>query len=75
MGIFSWLRGKPALAKKAKPAAPAKSGGESREELIRKAMQIRDAKKREFDKLDPAVREKLLRQATGKKGPDDGVPQ
>ncbi len=75
MGIFSWLRGKPAPAKKAKGATPAKSGGESREELIRKAMQIRDEKKREFDKLDPATREKLLRQAMGKKGSDGGVPQ
>lgn len=74
MGLFSFFRGKPAAKPKtAKPAASAQPGGASREELIRKALQIREEKKREFDKLDPAVREKLLRQAMGKKDPDDGT--
>ncbi|MFZ0693456.1 MAG: hypothetical protein WAN51_04775 [Alphaproteobacteria bacterium] len=74
MGLFSWLRGKPA-PKKPAPAAPAnkagaKKAGESRDELIRKAAQIHAEKRKEFDNLDPAVREKLLRQAMGKKDPD-----
>ena len=76
MGLFSFFRGKPAAKPKAaKAAAPAQGGGASREELIRKALQIREEKKREFDKLDPAVREKLLRQAMGKKDPDDGTKE
>lgn len=70
MGFFSWLRGKPAPKKPAK-AAPAKKTGETREELIRRASQIHAEKRKEFDKLDPEVREKLLRRAMGKKDPDD----
>ena len=74
MGLFSFFRGKPqAKPKSAKAAAPARPGGASREELIRQALRIREEKKREFDKLDPAVREKLLRQARGEKDPDDGT--
>ena len=69
MGLFSWLRRKPA-PKKPAAAAPAKTAAESRDELIRKAAQIHAEKRKEFDKLDPAVREKLLRQAMAKKDPD-----
>lgn len=76
MGLFSWMRGKPA-PKKAMPAAPAKSGGRAREELIRKAVQIHAEKRRDFDKLDPGLRDTLRRQAMGqamgKKNPDDGT--
>ena len=70
MGLFSWLRGKPAPKKPAK-AAPVKKAAESREELIRRASQIHAEKRKEFDKLDPETRERLLRQAMGKKGPQD----
>ena len=70
MGLFSWLRRKPA-PKKPAPATPAKTAAESRDELIRKAAQIHAEKHKEFDKLDPTVREKLLRQALAKKNPDD----
>lgn len=86
MGFFSWLMGKPAQkpgtkagAKKtaAKPAAAQgrfTAKAESREELIRRATQIHAEKRREFEKLDPEVREKLLRQAIPKK-PDSGSKQ
>jgi hypothetical protein len=79
MGIFSWLKGgkapkktgaaKPAPGKAA--AKPVAASSQSREELIRNALKIREEKKREFDKLDPEVREKLLRQAMGKKNEED----
>jgi len=74
MGLFSWLRGKPAPKKTASAApktAPAQKAGESREELIRKATQIHAEKRKEFDKLDPETRERLLHQAMGKKDPQD----
>lgn len=64
MGFMSWLLGKPA----AKPGAKK----ETREELIRRAMQIRAEKQKEFDKLDPETRARLLRQAMGKDEPGKG---
>jgi hypothetical protein len=70
MGLFSWLRGKPAGKPGNKPAAR-KPAGPSREELIANALNIRAEKKKEFDKLDPEVRVRLLRQAMGKTEPDD----
>ena len=62
MGILSWLLGKPAAKPSAKPAARR----ETREDLIRQAMAIRKEKQKEFDKLDPETRARLLRQAMGK---------
>jgi hypothetical protein len=73
MGFLSWLLGRPGPRKKGK-AAPARTAPAialSREELIQNALKIRDEKKREFDKLDPEARLKLLRQAMGKKDADD----
>ena len=70
MGLFSWLLGMPAKKPGQKPAAR-KSAAQSREELIANALNIRAEKKKEFDKLDPEVRARLLRQAMGKAEPDD----
>ncbi len=69
MGFMSWLLGKPAV----KPG-PKRAAGKpaSREELIRQAMKIRAEKRKEFDKLDPETRARLLRQAMGKDGPGEG---
>ena len=64
MGFLSWLLGMPAKPPR-KPAAKK----QSREELIRQAMQIRKEKQKEFDKLDPETRARLLRQAMGKDEP------
>jgi hypothetical protein len=58
------------MSDKSKPGNQPKSGigaPKSREELIRKALEIRAEKKKVFDKLDPEVRERLLKQAMGKK--------
>ena len=65
MGFLSWLLGKPAAKPPAKPAAKK----QAREELIRQAMAIRKEKQKEFDKLDPETRARLLRQAMGKDEP------
>ena len=64
MGLLSWLLGMPEKPSE-KPAAKT----ESREELIRRAMKIRAQKQKEFDKLDPETRARLLRQAMGKDKP------
>ena len=69
MGFFSWLLGMP--AKPAGKPAARKRGAQTREELIAEAMRIRAEKKKIFDKLDPEVRAKLLRQAMGKTDADD----
>jgi hypothetical protein len=64
MGFMSWLLGRPAAETPARSAQ-----GQSREELIRQAMQIRKEKQKAFDKLDPETRARLLRQAMGKDKP------
>jgi hypothetical protein len=68
MGLFSWLRGKPAAI----PDGKAAKTGESREVLIRRAMEVRAAKQKEFDQLDPGVRARLIGRAMGKSDPGDG---
>jgi len=68
MGFFSWLFGPPAPKKKG-GAAPA-GRAETRDALIEKALRIRADKKRAFDKLDPEARERLVRQAMGKRSDD-----
>ena len=69
MGFMSWLLGKPAAKPGPKPAA---KKAQSREALIREAMKIRAEKQKEFDKLDPATRARLIRQAMGKDEPGGG---
>ena len=66
MGFLSWLMGMP----EKRPEKPA-AKKESREELIRRAMEIRKQKQKEFDKLDPDVRARLLRQAMGRNEPGE----
>lgn len=66
MGFISWLLGKPTVRPGPDTAA---EKTQSREELIQHAMNIRAQKQKEFDKLDPETRLRLLRQAMGKDKP------